>query len=107
MIKDVMDDVRDSMEKSIESLTKDLGSIRTGRASTSLVDKLRVIYYDTPTPLIQLALISVPEPQLILFCHLTGQPADDLVAPVLDVVVYYSCSHTSDSSSRSVRMARK
>lgn len=65
MIKDVMKQARADMEKSLESLTYDLGSIRTGRASTSLVEKIRVDYYGTSTALIQLALISVPEPQMI------------------------------------------
>lgn len=65
MIDDVLNETRDGMKNSVKSLEDDLGSIRTGRASTSLVDKLRVDYYGTPTPLIQLALISVPEPQLI------------------------------------------
>lgn len=65
MIKDVMNQTRDEMGKSLESLTYDLGSIRTGRASTALVEKIRVDYYGTPTAMIQLALISVPEPQMI------------------------------------------
>ena len=60
-----MDETRDGMEKSVKSLKDDLGGIRTGRASSSLVEQLPVIYYNTSTPLIQLALISVPEPQLI------------------------------------------
>ncbi len=65
MIKEVLTQARAEMEKSTESLSADLASIRTGRASTSLVEKIRVDYYGTPTPLQQLALISVPEAQLI------------------------------------------
>lgn len=65
MIKDVTKQARAEMEKSLESLTYDLGSIRTGRASTSLVEKIRVDYYGTSTAIIQLALISVPESQMI------------------------------------------
>ena len=65
MINDVLNDVKEGMDNSITSLNNDLGIIRTGRASSSLVNKLQVEYYGTPTPLIQLALISVPEPQLI------------------------------------------
>ncbi|MFQ5578188.1 MAG: ribosome recycling factor [Anaerolineae bacterium] len=65
MIQEVINQARHEMEKSIEALSSDLGSIRTGRASTSLVDKIRVEYYGTATPLQQLALISVPEAQLI------------------------------------------
>ncbi len=65
MIKEVLNETKAEMEKSAESLSNDLGSIRTGRASSSLVDKIRVEYYGTPTPMQQLALISVPEAQLI------------------------------------------
>jgi ribosome recycling factor len=53
------------MEKTIEALHRDLAALRTGRASTALVDKLMVEYYGTPTPLQELALISIPEAQLI------------------------------------------
>ncbi len=65
MINDVLNETRAEMHKSLESLSNDLAGIRTGRASTSLVEKIRVNYYDMPTPMQQLALISVPEAQLI------------------------------------------
>jgi len=65
MINDVLREAQIEMEKSITSLKNDLAAIRTGRASTTLVEKLPVEYYGTPTPLQQLALISIPEPQLI------------------------------------------
>jgi len=54
------------MKGAIQSLENDLAVIRTGRANPALVEKLSVIYYDTPTPLMQLATISVPEPRSIL-----------------------------------------
>jgi ribosome recycling factor len=54
------------MDKTIESLRVDLMSIRTGRASPALVERLLVDYYGVPTPLQQLATISVPEPQQLL-----------------------------------------
>ncbi|HEY84207.1 MAG TPA: ribosome recycling factor [Chloroflexi bacterium] len=65
MINDVLNETRVEMQKSLESLSNDLSGIRTGRASASLVEKIRVNYYDMPTPMQQLALISVPEAQLI------------------------------------------
>ena len=65
MIDDVLSEAKMAMDKSIEALKNDLASMRTGRASTALVDKLLVEYYGTPTPLKELALISTPEPQLI------------------------------------------
>jgi ribosome recycling factor len=53
------------MKKAIEALENDLKSIRTGRASPALVERLQVEYYGTLTPLNQLATISAPEPQLL------------------------------------------
>lgn len=66
MIEDVMSDAIDRMEKAIEALHLDLRSIRTGRASPALVERLMVDYYNMPTPLQQLATISVPEAQVLL-----------------------------------------
>lgn len=65
MINDVLAETRSIMDKAVEALHGDLAAMRTGRASTALVDKLLVEYYGTPTRLQELALISVPEPQLI------------------------------------------
>jgi ribosome recycling factor len=53
------------MERSIESLRKELGKVRTGRASFSLLDGVKVDYYGTPTPLQQVGTLSVPESRLI------------------------------------------
>jgi ribosome recycling factor len=53
------------MDKSIEALRKDLGRIRTGRASLTLLDGVRVNYYGVPTPLSQVASLSVPESRVI------------------------------------------
>jgi ribosome recycling factor len=66
MIKDIMDDAENRMGKAIDALKRDLGSIRTGRASPSLVERLPVEYYGSSTPLNQLAGISVPEPRLLV-----------------------------------------
>ena len=59
------------MEKVLSDLQHDMAGIRTGRASISLLDNIRVDYYGTPTPLNQLATLHVPEPSLI-----TVQPWD-------------------------------
>ena len=66
MIQDVMADAEVRMGKALDALRRDLATIRTGRASPSLVDRLTVEYYGTPTPLNQLAGISVPEPRLLV-----------------------------------------
>ena len=66
MIKDVMGDTEVRMGKAMDALRQHLSSIRTGRASPSLLDRISVDYYGTPTPLNQLAGISVPEPRLLV-----------------------------------------
>lgn len=66
MIDEVLDELRQRMEKSVEALQNDLLSIRTGRASPALVEKLPVEYYGTMTPLNQMASIAVPEPRLLV-----------------------------------------
>ncbi len=65
MINDVFADTDERMKKAIDSLQYDLTTIRTGRASPSLVERVMVEYYGTPTPLQQLASITVPEAQMI------------------------------------------
>ncbi len=66
MIDDELLDAADRMEKTAEALRRDLGTIRTGRASPAIVEHLQVDYYGTPTPLNQLATISTPEARLIV-----------------------------------------
>jgi ribosome recycling factor len=65
MIDDVLKDAEDRMKKAVESLKRELVTIRTGRASTALIDRLLIEYYGTPTPLNQLAQIAAPEPRLL------------------------------------------
>lgn len=66
MIDEVLDEVRQRMEKSVEVLQDDLLGIRTGRASPSLVERLPVEYYGALTPLNQMATIAAPEPRLLV-----------------------------------------
>lgn len=63
MIKDLLRDAEHRMHGAIKSLSDDLAAVRTGRASPALIEKLSVSYYDAPTPLMQLATITVPEPR--------------------------------------------
>lgn len=77
--------VRDHMEQSIDALKRGLGQVRTGRASLSILDGIRVEYYGTLTPLHQLATLSVPEPRLI-----TIQPWDASVADAIEKAILTS-----------------
>lgn len=64
--KELKRDAEDKMKKTIEATQREFAAIRAGRAQTSLVEGLPIDYYGTPTPLKQLASISVPEPRLII-----------------------------------------
>lgn len=66
MISDILKSSKERMKSSVQSLRDELAAVRTGRASPALVEKLLVEYYGQPTPLIQLASISVPEPRQLL-----------------------------------------
>lgn len=66
MLNDINADAKRRMQGAIQSLESDLSRIRTGRANPALVEGVRVNYYDVPTPLQQLASISVPEPRSLL-----------------------------------------
>lgn len=62
----VLQKFKDEMEKTIGALSKSFSRVRTGRASVSLLDGIKVDYYGTPTPITQVANVSVPESRLIL-----------------------------------------
>ena len=71
LIDELIEDARERMHKSVEATSHELGTVRTGRASPSLLDRIHVDYFGTATPLRQLATISAPEARL-----LTIQPFD-------------------------------
>ena len=66
MIDELMKSQEDKLKKSLEGLRKEFGSLRAGRATPSLLDKVLVDYYGTPTPVNQMANVSVPEPRMIM-----------------------------------------
>ncbi|RPI34697.1 MAG: ribosome recycling factor [Chloroflexota bacterium] len=66
MLKDIYKEAESRMRGAIQALEEDLSGIRTGRASPALVERLQVEYYGSPTPLLQLASINVPEPRTIM-----------------------------------------
>jgi ribosome recycling factor len=71
MIDELLEDARERMAKSVEATKHEFGSVRTGRASPALLDRVNVDYYGAVTPLRQLATVSAPEARL-----LTIQPYD-------------------------------
>ncbi len=82
MIADVLGDAESRMGKAIEALRRDLGSIRTGRANPSLVDRVTVDYYGTPTPVNQVATVQVVDARLI-----TVKPWEKNMIQVIDKAI--------------------
>ncbi|MBI5196919.1 MAG: ribosome recycling factor [Nitrospirae bacterium] len=85
MQAEVKKKLTEKMEKTLEALKKDLSSIRTGRASLSILDGLTVDYYGTPTPLNQVATLAVPESRLI-----TIQPWEPKLIPEIEKAIQKS-----------------
>ena len=70
----VLDDLKEKTDKTLKHLRDQLSGIRTGRASPALVDTIRVDYYGAPTPLNQVAHISVPEPRQLMIKPFDASP---------------------------------
>lgn len=85
MIKDLLTDAEHRMRSAIQVLHDDLAGIRTGRASPALVEKLPIEYYGSPTPLQQLASISVPEPRSLMI-----KPYDATTLKVIEKAIQSS-----------------
>lgn len=83
MIDDVLSECKLKMQASVDALKDDLAVIRTGRASPALVEKVMVDYYGQPTPMIQLASISVPEPRQLLIRPFDANSIGDIEKAVL------------------------
>ena len=83
MVDEIFEDLKDRMGKSMESLKREYSRLRTGRASVSLLDGIRVSYYDTPTPLNQMASLAVPEPRLIVIQPWDKTAIEDIEKAIL------------------------
>lgn len=85
MINHIMADTEARMEKVVEGLRKELASLRAGRANPALLEKVVINYYGTPTPVNQVANISVPEARLLVI-----QPWDRSVLPDIEKAILKS-----------------
>ena len=93
-------DIEAKMEKTLSSLKTDLNKVRTGRASLSLFDDIRIDYYGTPTPLNQVATLAVPEPRLI-----TIQPWDTTITAEIEKAILKSeLGLTPSSDGKMIRL---
>ena len=66
MVDTIFNEAKEKMDKTAESLQRELGQIRAGRANASLLDRISVIYYGAPTPLNQMASITIPEARVLM-----------------------------------------
>ncbi len=83
MVDEVLGEARAAMDKAVKALKKEMTKVRTGRASTSLLDDVRVDYYGVPTPLSQVATLSAPEPRLM-----TVQPWEKNLIPEIEKAIF-------------------
>ncbi|MFO7811643.1 MAG: ribosome recycling factor [Pelovirga sp.] len=83
MIDEVLKEARSGMDKAIKALKKEMTKVRTGRASTALLDDVKVEYYGVPTPLSQVATLSAPEARLI-----TVQPWEKNLLPAIEKAIF-------------------
>lgn len=82
MTDDVLLGAEERMEEALEAYRRDLTTVRTGRASTALVDQLRVTHYEQTMPLNQLATIAAPEPQMITVQPWDGGAIDSIMKAI-------------------------
>ncbi len=101
MIDDIFQETRDRMKKTLTALQNEFKRVRTGRASLNLLDGIRVDYYGTPTPLNQVASLSVPESRLILI-----QPWDvSVIKEVEKAILKSDLGLTPSSDGKLIRIA--
>jgi len=85
MLEALFKECKEKMQKSTEHIRHELAKIRTGRASTALLDGIKVDYYGNPTPLNQIANITVPEARLLVI-----QPWEKNMLPVIEKAIFAS-----------------
>ncbi|MGD0152204.1 MAG: ribosome recycling factor [Thermacetogeniaceae bacterium] len=85
MAKETLQQLEDKMKKTVDLMAKDLTTLRAGRATPALLDKIFIDYYGTPTPLHQVATISVPEPRLLVI-----QPWERNLVPQIEKAIQKS-----------------
>lgn len=101
MVKQVTSQAERDMRKSVETVGREFGGVRTGRASTALLDPIRVEYYGTPTPLSQVATLAIPETRLIIV-----QPWDPTLVPAIEKAILKSgLGITPTSDGKVIRIA--
>lgn len=83
MADEILNEVKVKMTKTAESLQRELGQIRAGRANASLLDRISVIYYGAPTPVNQLASITIPEARILMITPFDKSTLKDIEKAIL------------------------
>ncbi len=83
MTNQIIDTAKSNMEKTITVFQRDLGGIRAGRANASLLDRVNVQYYGAPTPLKQIASVTIPEPRVLLVSPYDKSALDEIERGIL------------------------
>ncbi|KYD29557.1 ribosome recycling factor [Geobacillus sp. NFOSA3] len=97
MVQQIINTAKEKMDKAVQAFTRELATIRAGRANPSLLEKVTVDYYGMPTPIIQLASISVPEARLLVI-----QPYDKSVIKDIEKAILSSDLGLTPSNDGSV-----
>jgi len=84
LIDELLADARSRMGKSVEATQTEFGSVRTGRASPTLLDRIQVDYYGTPSPIKNMATINVPEPRLLTITPFDKSIMKDIERGILE-----------------------
>lgn len=101
MIKDILASHEERMQKSIEALKREFATLRAGRATPALLDKVTVDYYGSPTPVNQIAKVAVPEPRMIII-----QPYEKSILHDIEVAIMKSDLGLSpNSDGTAIRLA--
>lgn len=99
-VEEILHLAEEKMHKSVEALHRELATVRTGRASPGLVENLKVEYYGTPTPLVQLATITAPEARLIVI-----QPWDrNAMGPIEKAILKSDLGLTPNNDGKVIRL---
>jgi len=101
MPKSILTDMKSHMEKTVGVLKNEFQKIRTGRASTAVLDSVKIDYYGNPTPISQVATLAIPEPRLI-----TIAPWEAKLIPVIEKAIFNAnIGLTPSNDGRSIRLS--
>jgi ribosome recycling factor len=96
MLDEITKDAKDSMEKAIDALKKQLATIRTGRANPSMLDGVRVDYYDTPTPLNQIATVTAQDARLLVIKPFEKRIIKDIEKAIVEANLGFNPTNDGD-----------